>query len=97
MNRKITRAASRQAVVAQAFSPSTWEAEADGQADFLVEVSLVYRVSSRTTRATQRNLVSKNQKQNTQNTKHKTKTKTKQPKKGKKEKKRRKRAAFKIM
>jgi hypothetical protein len=38
-------------VVAQAFNPSTWEAEA----------SLVYRVSSRTARAIQRNPVSKNQ------------------------------------
>jgi hypothetical protein len=37
------------AVVAHAFIPSTWEAEA----------SLVYRVSSRTARATQRNPVSK--------------------------------------
>jgi hypothetical protein len=39
------------AVVAHAFNPSTWEAEA----------SLVYRVSSRTARATQRNPVSKKQ------------------------------------
>jgi hypothetical protein len=38
-----------QAVVAHTFDPSTWEAEA----------SLVYRVSSRTARATQRNPVSK--------------------------------------
>ena len=35
-----------------AFNPNTWEAEA----------SLVYKVSSRTARATQRNPVSKNQK-----------------------------------
>jgi hypothetical protein len=42
-----------QAVVACAFNPSTWEAEAGG---FL---SLAYRVSSRTARAIQRNPVSK--------------------------------------
>jgi hypothetical protein len=48
------------AVVAHAFSPSTWEVE---QAEFWVlQASLVYRVSSRTTRATQRNPVSKKQK-----------------------------------
>jgi hypothetical protein len=40
--------------VAHAFNPSTQEAEAGG---FL---SLVYRVSSRTAKATQRNPVSKN-------------------------------------
>jgi hypothetical protein len=49
-----------QAVVAYAFNPSTWEAEAGG---FLkVEASLVYRVSSRTARATQRNPVSRKKK-----------------------------------
>jgi hypothetical protein len=42
-----------------AFNPSTWEAEACG---FEFKASLVYRVSSRTARATQRNPVSKNQK-----------------------------------
>jgi hypothetical protein len=47
-------------VVAHAFNPRTWEAEAGG---FEFEVSLVYRVSSRTARATQRNPVSKNQNQ----------------------------------
>ena len=40
-------------MVAHAFNPSTWEAEA----------SLVYRVSSRTAGATQRNPVSKKQKE----------------------------------
>jgi hypothetical protein len=45
-----------QAVVAHAFKLSTWEAEAG---EFLSEGSLVYRVSSRTARATQRNPVSK--------------------------------------
>jgi hypothetical protein len=51
-------------MVAHAFNPSTWEAEAG------FEASLVYRVTSRTARATQRNPVSK-------------KTKTKKPKKKK--------------
>jgi hypothetical protein len=49
-----------QAVVAYTFNPSTWEAEARWISEF--EASLVYRVSSRTARATQRNPVSKNQK-----------------------------------
>jgi hypothetical protein len=40
------------------FNPSTWEAEAGKISEF--EASLVYRVSSRTARATQRNPVSKN-------------------------------------
>jgi hypothetical protein len=44
-------------VVVYAFNPSTWEAEAGGFLEF--ETSLVYRVSSRTTRTTQRNPVSK--------------------------------------
>jgi hypothetical protein len=47
-------------VVAHAFNPSTWEAETGGISEF--EASLVYRVSSRTARATQRNPVSENQK-----------------------------------
>jgi hypothetical protein len=47
-------------VVAHAFSPSTREAEAGGFLEF--EASLVYKVSSRTARAIQRNPVSKNQK-----------------------------------
>jgi hypothetical protein len=38
------------------FSPSPWEAEAGCE----FKASLVYRVSSRTARATQRNPVSKN-------------------------------------
>jgi hypothetical protein len=54
-------------VVVHAFHPSTWEAEAGG--------FLVYKVSSRTARAIQRNPVSKNnnnQKQtNKQTNKHK--------------------------
>jgi hypothetical protein len=48
------------AVVAHAFNPSIWEAEAGR---FLsLRPSLVYRVSSRTARAAQRNPVSKNPK-----------------------------------
>ena len=46
-------------MVAHAFDPSTWEAEAGGSLIF--KASLVYRVSSRTARAAQRNLVSKKQ------------------------------------
>jgi hypothetical protein len=46
-------------VVAHAFNPSIWEAEAGG----FLSSRLVYRVSSRTARATQRNPVSKNKKQ----------------------------------
>jgi hypothetical protein len=47
-------------VVAHAFNPSTQEAEAGWISEF--EASLVYRVSSRKARATQRNPVWKNQK-----------------------------------
>jgi hypothetical protein len=47
-------------VVGQAFNPSTWEAESRWISEF--EASLVYRVSSRTARATQRNPVSKQNK-----------------------------------
>jgi hypothetical protein len=64
-------------VVAHACNPSIWEAEAGG---FEFEASLVYRVSSRTARATQRNPVSKN--------KTKQKTKKHPPKKKEKEKER---------
>jgi hypothetical protein len=45
--------------VAHAFNPSTWEAE---QAISEFETSLVYIVSSRTARATQRNPVSEKKK-----------------------------------
>jgi hypothetical protein len=45
------------AVVAHTFSPSTWEAEAGRSSQF--NISLVYRTSSRTVRATQRNSISK--------------------------------------
>ena len=44
-------------VVAHAFNSSTWEAEAGGSLE--LEASLVYRVSFRTARATQRNPDSK--------------------------------------
>ena len=46
-------------VAHDAFNPGTWEAEAGG---FLSLASLVYRVSSKIARATQRNPVSENQK-----------------------------------
>jgi hypothetical protein len=48
-------------VVAHAFNPSTWEAEAGKISEF--QASLVYTVSSRTARTTQRNPVSKTNKQ----------------------------------
>jgi hypothetical protein len=48
-------------VVAHAFNPSTWETESDGSL-LSCKASLVYRLNSRTARATQRNPVSKNQK-----------------------------------
>jgi hypothetical protein len=49
-------------VVAHAFNPSTREAEAGGISEF--EASLVYKVSSRTARAIQRNPASKNKTKN---------------------------------
>ena len=53
------------AVVAHTFNPSAREAEADG---FLSsEASLVYKVSSRTVGAIQRNPVSKNKNKNNNN------------------------------
>jgi hypothetical protein len=45
-------------VVVHTFNPSTWDAEAEA-GRFLFEASLVYKVSSRTARATQRNPVKK--------------------------------------
>jgi hypothetical protein len=48
-------------VAAHAFNPSTWEAEA-GRLISEFEASLVYRESSRTARATQRNPISKKHK-----------------------------------
>jgi hypothetical protein len=48
-------------VVAHAFNPSTREAETGGFLSSEFEASLVYKVSSRTARAIQRNPVSKNQ------------------------------------
>jgi hypothetical protein len=50
------------AVVEHAFNPSTREAEAEAGGFLSFEASLVYRVSSRTARATQRNPVLNNQK-----------------------------------
>jgi hypothetical protein len=46
--------------VAHAFNPSTWEAQAGG---FEFKASLIYKVSSRTARAIQRNPISKKKKQ----------------------------------
>ena len=46
--------------MAHSFNPSTWEAEAVDLIEF--EASLVYKLSSSTARATQRNLVSKKKK-----------------------------------
>jgi hypothetical protein len=43
-------------VVSHVFNPSTWEAEAGGSIDEL-KISLVYKASSRTVRATERNPV----------------------------------------
>jgi hypothetical protein len=54
---------SKPSLVAHTFNPSTPEAEAGGGRQISeFEASLVYRVSSRTPRDTQRNPVSKNQK-----------------------------------
>jgi hypothetical protein len=50
------------AVVVHAFNPSTWEAEAGGFLSSRPEASLVYKVSSRTARAIQRNPVLKKKK-----------------------------------
>jgi hypothetical protein len=62
-------------VVPHAFNLSTWKAEAGGISEF--EASLVYRVSSRTARATQRNPVSKNKTKNQNQTKPKKQQKKK--------------------
>jgi hypothetical protein len=56
-------------VVAHAFNPSTWEAEAGWIFEF--EAILVYRVSSRTARDAQRNPVLKNKQTNKQTNKQK--------------------------
>jgi hypothetical protein len=48
----------RPGIVVHTFNPSTWESEAEGS-EF--KASLVCRVSSRTARTTQRNLVLKNE------------------------------------
>ena len=50
------------AVVVHTFNLRTWKAKAGNISKF--EASLVYRVSSRTARAIQRNTVSKNQNNN---------------------------------
>jgi hypothetical protein len=63
-----------QAVVAHAFNPSTWGGRGRRTSEF--EASLVYRVSSRTARAIQRNPVLKKTKQNKKPQKTKKKNKT---------------------
>jgi hypothetical protein len=58
-------------VVAHAFNPSTWEAEADR---FLIfKVSLVYRVSSRTARLHRETLSQKNKTKQNKTKQNKTK------------------------
>jgi hypothetical protein len=54
-------------VVAHAFNPSTREAEAGGFLSLRFEASLVYKVSARTARATQRNPVSEKKKKTKKN------------------------------
>jgi hypothetical protein len=58
--------------VVHAFNPSTWEAEAGGSLES--EASLVYRVSSRTARATQRNRLKTKQNKTKQNKTKQNKT-----------------------
>jgi hypothetical protein len=65
------RVCSQPGMVAHAFNPSTWEARGRRISEF--EASLVYRVSSRTTRATQRNHVSKQTNKQTNKTQNKNK------------------------
>ena len=68
-------------MVAHTFNPSTWEAEAEA-GGFLIsefEASLVYKVSSRTSKATQRNSCLEKQK----TTKKEKRKKTKQTKQNK--------------
>jgi hypothetical protein len=59
--RKSRSACRQRGMVAHAFNPSTWEAEAGGFLS-LRPVCLIYKVSSRTARAIQRNPVSKTKK-----------------------------------
>jgi hypothetical protein len=67
-----------QAVVAYAFNPSTWEGRSRLISEF--EASLVYKVSSRTARAMQRNPVSETNKQTNKQTKQKAKKQKKNKK-----------------
>jgi hypothetical protein len=55
--------------MAHAFNPSTWEAESGRFLEF--EASMVYKVSSRTARAIQRNPVSKTKQNKTKQNKTK--------------------------
>jgi hypothetical protein len=66
------------AVVAQAFKSQHLGGRGRWISEF--EASLVYRVSSRTARATQRNPVSKKKKKQKQKTKQKKNNKNKKPK-----------------
>jgi len=59
--------------VAYAFNPSTWEAETGRLLSSEFEASLVYKVSSRTARAIQRNPVSKKPKEKERNKRKKKK------------------------
>jgi hypothetical protein len=54
-------------MVAYAFDPSTWEAEADDLCEF--EARLVFKVSLRTTRATQKNSIPQNKQNKTKSRK----------------------------
>jgi hypothetical protein len=62
-------------VVVHTFNSNTWEAEAEVMESLEFKASMIYRVSSRTAKASQRNPVSKN----------KTKTKTEKQKRLRKE------------
>jgi hypothetical protein len=68
------------AVVACTFNPSTREAEAGGFLSSRPAWSLVYKVSSRTARAIQRNPVSKKKKKKKEKKKKKKKKKKKERK-----------------
>jgi hypothetical protein len=54
---RVKKKSVRPGLTANSFNPSTWEAEA-GRSEF--EASLVYRMSSKIARATQKNFVLKN-------------------------------------
>jgi hypothetical protein len=70
--KSLKKTAPSQAVVAHTFNSSTWESEAG----IFLSLRPVYKVSSRTARAVQRNPVSKNKNQKQNKTKQ---TKRRQP------------------